>query len=661
MHKTHRLDSVYQNTGEATVQAVLLWGADGKPLRTNALRTKEASVANDYLAQVKPQPGKSIVLVLAMGAYETYDLNQNGDGWTEFPYKQGLGASCGHPECQAKDGWIGQDEVLPRHYKTFEEFGKNFMHHQNKDPNKAVGDVLKAFWNAYMHRVELLVGLDNAKAPEIAERIAAGEFPAVSMGCRIKYDVCTICGHRAKTRADYCPHLKYEMRQVHSSGLRCGALNPSPRFFDISWVIKPADRTGYMMKKVADHEPYAIRTAAEIGAYDERLAVKRASLRKFADIDKIVRGLPVDFKTSPLSEAEGRLIQHYRNTEMPAIVRKMPVMDDDTIAQLARKPLSEVLSTLHSAGIVLTSAEFVKLITMRLSPGVKIPEPVLDTVAKLQGGIFSFFEENPQLLDRVLDTGLFDMNKTKVSPEISNIAAKYVEKRSTITEYLTRQLLPGQVARTEQPRQDALHVTDPNTGMRMSTTRGAAIDTDDQIARTQLAKVVGTGALLAGGYKILTSALPSSLHPLAAAGALGIGARYMRPDYGPQYMTDEGVPISAYTEMRKESGATPPSMASVGLPVLGTMALVTALGHDYDSRLSRGEPVNNPHDSYVRQGLDAFGETAAKHPALSTLGALTAYGMIKNKLAHETSDLELPELDFEGLALKIGQLLWPEL
>ena len=58
---------------------------------------------------------------------------------------------------------------------SFEQFGKAYMHHVNKDPAGSVGDVIKAFWNAQMHRVELLIGVDNEKAPDIAERIANGE------------------------------------------------------------------------------------------------------------------------------------------------------------------------------------------------------------------------------------------------------------------------------------------------------------------------------------------------------------------------------------------------------------------------------------------------------------------------------------------------------
>ena len=146
MNKVYQLDD-YFPTGENTVQPVLLWGANGRPLRESF--TKTASDASDYIKSVTPKPGFSIVLVLGLGAYETYDLNRNGDGFNEFPYKPGLKPSCGCCDFAA-GGWISQEEVLPAHYKSFETHGKNYMHHVNKDPNKSVGDVLKAFWNPAM-------------------------------------------------------------------------------------------------------------------------------------------------------------------------------------------------------------------------------------------------------------------------------------------------------------------------------------------------------------------------------------------------------------------------------------------------------------------------------------------------------------------------------
>jgi len=649
-------------TGEATVQPVLLWGANGRPLRERF--TKTASEASDYIRAVEPKPGTSIVLVLALGAYETYDLNRNGDGFNEFPYKNGFKPTCGC--CQADGAWVTQPEILPNHYKSFEEHGKIYRHHQNKDPLKACGDVLKSFWNPQMHRVELLLGLRNELAPDLAERIASGEYPAVSMGCRIKYDVCTICGHKAPTRKQYCDHLKFGMRQVTPSGLRAGALNPSPKFFDISFVAKPADLTGYMMKKVADESSYTVRTSAELGEYLDALEEKRAAIQKIADIDKIVRGVPVDHKVSPLSEAEARNVQHYRDMIMPA-VKGMPNFDNGTISELSKFPVAQVLSTLSAAGVILTTPEFVKMIVERLAPGTQIPEHVLDGVVAMQGHIFDMFAQHPQLLEQLGGTGMFDLKASNVKPEIGVIAEKYLEKRSTITDYLSRQLLPPQLRAEEPMWTDPLHVSDPATGDKYETTRGAARDAHDEIAKKQLARLVGTGALLAGGGRV-AAGLAGSVHegykPLAWTTAAIIGSRMLRPDYGSQYMTDEGIPISTLTEMRKHSDAS-----SIGLPILGSAALVAALGHDYVSRLQSGQPVNEPDAPLGRRVLDRLGSFYADNPALGVLGTLGAYGGVRHALSkfseyvetlsdhNPSGNVTAPEIDVDDVVMKIGSIL----
>ena len=658
MRKVVEIDTHFA-TGEATVQPVLLWGANGRPLREKF--TKTASEASDYIKAVEPKPGTSIVLVLALGAYETYDLNRNGDGFNEFPFKTGFKPTCG---CCSFDGaWVNQAEILPNHYKSFEEHGKIYRHHQNKDPMKACGDVLKSFWNPQMHRVELLLGLRNELAPDLAERIASGEYPAVSMGCRIKYDVCTICGHRAPTRKQYCDHLKFGMRQVTPSGLRAGALNPSPKFFDISFVVKPADLTGYMMKKVADEGAYVVRTSSELGEYLDAFEEKRAAIRKIADIDKVVRGVPVDHKTSPLSELDVHNTQQYRDMILPAVSR-MPSFDNGTLKELSKYPVAQVLSTLSAAGVILTTPEFVKMIVERLAPGTQIPEHVLDGVVAMQGHIFDLFAAHPQLLEQLGATGMYDRSVSNVNPEIGSIAEKYLEKRSTISDYLSRSLLPAAMRDEEPHWTDPLHVSDPATGERYETTRGAARSAHDEIAKKQLGKLVGTGALIAGGGRLAAHLVPPHFRPLAWATAGLAAHKALRPDFGPQYLTDENVPISTLTEMRKQAGA-----GSVALPIMGSAALVAALGHDYVSRLQTGQPVNEPGAPLGRQVLDRLGSFYADNPALGVLGNLGVYGAARHALSKfseyvdtlgsevSADNVLAPEIDIDDVVEKIGTVL----
>ena len=635
-------------TGEFTVQPAVLVGRNGRPLREQLSKT--ASEATDYIQAVQPKPGHTIILVLALGSYERYSLNRNADGFNEAPYKVGQRPLCGHDACYDPEGWVAQKDVIQAHYKSFEEHGHVFAHHQNSDPAKSIGDVMKAFWNPTMHRVELLIGVDNAKAPDIAERLADGKYPAVSMGCKIKYDVCTVCGHRAPTRKQYCEHMKFSARQTHASGTHIGVLNPSPKWFDISFVVKPADQTGFSMLKVADDAtPYVVKSSAAMGEYLDRVTVKKSALRKIADIDKVIRGVAIDHKTSPLSEGEAKSIRSYRESVMPAL-QQMPSIDDATLKSLSKHSLAQVLSTLASAGVILTTPECVKIVVEQLAPGTHVPDAILAKMVDMQGQIFELFAEHPQLLDQMIDSGALDVSKANVTPAVGEKAEKYLEKRSTISEYLSRALVPRFFRKEEAPNTDVLTLSDPSTGADYMTNRGAAIKMHDAVARGQLAKILGGGALLAGGAKIVSTGLPDPMKPLAWGAAGLLGASLLKPDYGAQYLTDQGIPIPAGTELMKRSA----DLASIALPIAGTAGLVAALGHDYESRQRMGQPMNDPNASLPRRARDIITKHVHDNPAASTMLGLVLYGMAKNA----GDAVTLPEIDIDALAEKIGCLFF---
>lgn len=117
-------------TGEPTVQLVATWGRNSRVLReaTSLHKTAAHSPAEEYIRSITPEPGKSVVLVIGLGDHETYGPNRNGDG---FP-------------SEAVKGKISSDEVLPKHYKSYEK-AHVFEHHVNHDPAKAIGVVKKAF------------------------------------------------------------------------------------------------------------------------------------------------------------------------------------------------------------------------------------------------------------------------------------------------------------------------------------------------------------------------------------------------------------------------------------------------------------------------------------------------------------------------------------
>jgi hypothetical protein len=331
---------------------------------------KLASAALDFSRSVRSKPGSTFILVLAMGASEFYGPNRNGDAFLE--------------------------SELKKHYKTFETNAHVFKSHVNKDPAKSIGRVEKAFYNDEMHRVELILELFDSKCPEVVSKIRDNQDVAVSMGCRIKYDVCTICGNKAATRADYCKHLKYEMNEIYPDGRIVAAENPSPNFFDISVVFRPADKTGYMMKKVAnfrDRPKGSPSTAIQLKV----AALTRVSkyLDKAAEIDKIITGIGVN-PDSVLSRPEKDLSIKWLRSLAPSMISSHNRLKDSDISDLSGFPMSKVLNGLSSKGIVLMTPEFLDLVFYKLM-GCMAPEGLAGKLSKLQSSLFSTLSDNPEV------------------------------------------------------------------------------------------------------------------------------------------------------------------------------------------------------------------------------------------------------------------------
>lgn len=209
--------------------------------------TKVAGVHPEILAyknQLEPEPNTTYVHILALGAGEWYGPNLNND---HFPW-----SGLEHDNTKTPHQYL-------HGYKTFLN-AHAFAHHQNKDPEKAYGDVLLSVLNDKMKRVELIAAIDHEKCirnggKRVLERVQAGEFPATSMGTRVPFDVCSICGHKAKFRSEYCEHMLTMAGKILPDGRKVFVFNPYPRFFDISFVFIGADRTSFVLEKIAAQVP----------------------------------------------------------------------------------------------------------------------------------------------------------------------------------------------------------------------------------------------------------------------------------------------------------------------------------------------------------------------------------------------------------------------
>ena len=290
---------------------------------------------SEFLGAFEKKANHTYVLVNAMTSGEYFGPNLNGDF---FPDKQ-----------------------LETYHKSFEKHAFAYRHHKNKDPKASAGKVVYASHNPEMHRVELVIELENEKAQDIIDRINKGEFPAVSMGTRTPSDRCSVCNNRAKNTASYCDHLKYQMRHTLPDGRRVYAVNDDRlTFFDISFVRIPADKTASVITKVASAEDEVTVPSAVIGEeWMKRAGIKESTL--FKDVPGTIEGMSPDPK---------RLVYD--------TAAKIPKETLDKIA--SSYPLNEILSTFLNLRVMPKPEEFVRLVLLSSKK-----EPLLELAERALG------------------------------------------------------------------------------------------------------------------------------------------------------------------------------------------------------------------------------------------------------------------------------------
>jgi hypothetical protein len=217
---------MFTKTHYQTDQADLMKACGGVMSQIIDLDTGVKSAASDLIGRDiidKYRPDKDHFLqhLVAMGDYETYGQNKNADAFTKA--------------------------ALEKYHKTFETNAHVFREHRNKDAKtQGIGTVKYAAFDGSpegMHRVEMLIWTDKKKGEEEYEMAKQGKELSYSMSCRVPNDTCSCCGNKAKNRMQYCDHMRNHPNQyVPEFQKYAFVYNPEPTFFDISRVVRPADR-----------------------------------------------------------------------------------------------------------------------------------------------------------------------------------------------------------------------------------------------------------------------------------------------------------------------------------------------------------------------------------------------------------------------------------
>lgn len=339
-----------------------------------------------YLDSLKREKGFVYALINALTAGEFYGPNRNGDFFPE--------------------------EALKKYHSTFVTNGHVYRHHVNKDPKKSMGRVVFSHYNPEMRRVEIVAKLrsNHDGVIKLMEEIEEGRIPKTSMGCKVPYDVCSITGKKAKTRADYSDYLKYKMNKVLDDGRRVYAINTQPRFFDISIVTIPADPVSSFMVPIGFTK-------------EAQLEAKSAQIKK-----EILAG-----DLDSLQKDPKRLIE-----------RSQEPLSSEEISKLAEYPMDEVLSTFLSLRIMPTRQDFQKLALYRLGE-----KELADKLDK-QGFIFEVTPETP----------VAAMSKVACENSKKEIAEAIFEKISRLS--LTKPLIINRILEKKASLKDVMKPY-PNT------------------------------------------------------------------------------------------------------------------------------------------------------------------------------------------------------
>ena len=207
---------------------------------------KRAAVLTKEISAVRPEKGYTYIHAISMGAQEAYGSNRNGDGFNEKSAQwRAFDPAPDGPKRITLDGGLQQ------FHRTFLKHAKVYKDHVNKDPALSSGAIVAEAYNPEMRRGELLLRVQNDKWEPELEKMANGEDPPFSMSCKVPYDICSACLHKAASRKQYCDHLKNDMTQVKEGGHQVFAINDRPCFFDFSGVFRNADRIAFGINKVA--------------------------------------------------------------------------------------------------------------------------------------------------------------------------------------------------------------------------------------------------------------------------------------------------------------------------------------------------------------------------------------------------------------------------
>ncbi len=146
----------------------------------------------DLEAEIESHPDSLYVKCFAIKADET---NDNGDYFSREELKEATPTFVGVPV---------------------------FTNHENNDVNKSRGKVVHSWWEDDKNGIMIIARVDSEAYPQLARGIKEEYIVGTSMGCQVKYSLCSICHNYAENPDQYCSHVKErKTRTLSAKNQKC--------------------------------------------------------------------------------------------------------------------------------------------------------------------------------------------------------------------------------------------------------------------------------------------------------------------------------------------------------------------------------------------------------------------------------------------------------
>lgn len=375
-----------------------------------SLEKRAAARHNLKYAKTK---GQEDMHLIAVGAYEGTGFNRNMDRFVE-------------KWCEKNAHYFrDSDRCVHRH-------------HKNKKDDPKYGNVKAAAYNKEMRRIELIVGLDKEACADILHEQEKVGHTNWSMASKQAFDTCTWCGFDSHDDKQRCSHIPDKLGEMNKEGQLCGMDNPDPRWFEISYVKRPADRIGMSLNKMASarlthllpKDYLQIYTGFEMPTGEliisKRASEKRALLKKLSELEKVMDAMSISSDK----------VQNLSGTEKIA---------STTLDELRQLDVARFFKMAADKGIILSADNFFSYVF-----GDRVKQAEIEGAKTHLYDIFQTIEKDAS---EIVNNETFDIKNAVSTIDGQRLMNKLANSHSMLAPYVaTRQV--GMLEKSASARRD---------------------------------------------------------------------------------------------------------------------------------------------------------------------------------------------------------------